>query len=173
MIAVCVVTVVVLVLSVVVNGIAVSAVVVVVDVIALGAVIVGTIVIVDAVIIAAITVTVNAVAISVIDVAIFIRAVTIATIDIGIGIEDCLEAVVKNFPAPKDADDEPLRALIFDSWFDPYQGVVALFRVFEGNPATGYPIVGMTWMLVYKKYEAEKLPAVTRSVLMAILPSHR
>jgi phosphate transport system substrate-binding protein len=36
----------------------------------------------------------------------------------------------------------------------------ANFRVFEGNPAAGYPIVGMTWMLVYKKYEADKLPAV-------------
>jgi phosphate transport system substrate-binding protein len=36
----------------------------------------------------------------------------------------------------------------------------ANFRVFEGNPASGYPIVGMTWMLVYKKYEADKLPAV-------------
>jgi phosphate transport system substrate-binding protein len=34
------------------------------------------------------------------------------------------------------------------------------FRVFEGNPTAGYPIVGMTWMLVYKKYEADKLPAV-------------
>jgi phosphate transport system substrate-binding protein len=36
----------------------------------------------------------------------------------------------------------------------------ANFRVFEGNPAAGYPIVGMTWMLIYKKYEADKLPAV-------------
>jgi phosphate transport system substrate-binding protein len=36
----------------------------------------------------------------------------------------------------------------------------ANFRVFEGNPASGYPIVGMTWMLIYKKYEADKLPAV-------------
>lgn len=36
----------------------------------------------------------------------------------------------------------------------------ANFRVFEGNPASGYPIVGMTWMLIYEKYEAEKLPAV-------------
>jgi phosphate transport system substrate-binding protein len=34
------------------------------------------------------------------------------------------------------------------------------FRVFEGNPKAGYPITGLTWMLVYKKYEAEKLPAV-------------
>ena len=55
----------------------------------------------------------------------------------GIGIEDVLEAIVKYFPAPKDADQEPLRALIFDSWYDPYQGVIALCRVFEGKIAKG------------------------------------
>lgn len=55
----------------------------------------------------------------------------------GIGIEDILEAVVKYFPSPKEADGDPLRALIFDSWYDPYQGVVALCRVFEGKIAKG------------------------------------
>lgn len=58
----------------------------------------------------------------------------------GIGIEDILEAVVKYFPAPKDADTEPLRALIFDSWYDAYQGVVALCRVFEGQIVKGTKI---------------------------------
>ncbi|MFZ9594830.1 MAG: translation elongation factor 4 [Bdellovibrionia bacterium] len=58
----------------------------------------------------------------------------------GIGIDDVLEAVVKYFPAPKDADDQPLRALIFDSWFDPYQGVIALCRVFEGKISKGTKI---------------------------------
>jgi GTP-binding protein LepA len=51
----------------------------------------------------------------------------------GIGIDDVLEAIVKYFPAPKEADDMPLRALIFDSWYDSYQGVIALVRVFEGS----------------------------------------
>lgn len=55
----------------------------------------------------------------------------------GIGIDEILEAVVKYFPAPKDADQDPLRALIFDSWYDPYQGVVALCRVFEGKISKG------------------------------------
>lgn len=64
------------------------------------------------------------------------RAV-MASAKAGIGIEDVLEAVVKNFPAPKDADDEPLRALIFDSWYDSYQGVIALCRVFEGKISKG------------------------------------
>jgi GTP-binding protein LepA len=58
----------------------------------------------------------------------------------GIGIEDVLEAVVKYFPSPKDADNDPLRALIFDSWYDPYQGVIALCRVFEGGLKKGTKI---------------------------------
>jgi GTP-binding protein LepA len=59
----------------------------------------------------------------------------------GIGIEETLESVVKYFPPPKDADNEPLRALIFDSWFDPYQGVVALCRVVEGIIKPGMKIL--------------------------------
>ncbi len=55
----------------------------------------------------------------------------------GIGIEDILEASVKYFPPPKNTDDQPLRALIFDSWFDPYQGVVTLARVFDGTVKKG------------------------------------
>ena len=55
----------------------------------------------------------------------------------GIGIDDILEAIVKYFPAPKDADNDPLRALIFDSWYDSYQGVIALCRVFEGKISKG------------------------------------
>ncbi|MBY0469986.1 translation elongation factor 4 [bacterium] len=51
----------------------------------------------------------------------------------GQGVDEILEAVIKYFPSPKDADQEPLRALIFDSWYDPYQGVIALCRVFEGS----------------------------------------
>ncbi|MCM2323720.1 MAG: translation elongation factor 4, partial [Oligoflexia bacterium] len=58
----------------------------------------------------------------------------------GIGIDEVLEAVVKHFPAPKDADEEPLRALIFDSWYDSYQGVIALCRVFEGKITKGTKI---------------------------------
>ena len=76
----------------------------------------------------------------------------------GIGIEDCLEAVVKYFPAPKDADDEPLRALIFDSWFDPYQGVVALFRVVEGKIKPGMKV---KLIHVVKEYEVQKVGVFT------------
>jgi GTP-binding protein LepA len=50
----------------------------------------------------------------------------------GIGIDEILEAVVTKFSPPRDSDNEPIRALIFDSWYDSYQGVVALCRVFDG-----------------------------------------
>ena len=49
-----------------------------------------------------------------------------------IGIEDILERVVRDVPPPKDKSKDPLRALIFDSWFDTYQGVVVLVRVVDG-----------------------------------------
>ena len=74
----------------------------------------------------------------------------------GIGIEEILEGVVKNFPAPKDADDEPLRALIFDSWFDPYQGVIAFCRVFEGKIQKGKKI---RLHHVGKEFEVQRIGA--------------
>src|SRR5881396_2553222 len=51
----------------------------------------------------------------------------------GIGIDDILEAIVHLVPPPKGSPDDPLRALIFDSWFDPYRGVIILVRVIEGR----------------------------------------
>lgn len=51
----------------------------------------------------------------------------------GLGIEDILEAVVARVPAPQGSADAPLRALIFDSWYDSYRGVVMLVRVMEGK----------------------------------------
>ncbi|HLE00344.1 MAG TPA: translation elongation factor 4 [Bdellovibrionota bacterium] len=58
----------------------------------------------------------------------------------GIGIDEILEGVVNYFPPPKDADGDPLRALIYDSWYDSYQGVIALCRVFEGKLTKGMKI---------------------------------
>src|ERR1700683_3664583 len=51
----------------------------------------------------------------------------------GLGVEDVLEAIVKRIPAPKGSSDNPLQALIFDSWFDIYRGAVVLVRVMEGH----------------------------------------
>ena len=53
----------------------------------------------------------------------------------GLGVEEVLEAIVRRVPPPRGAADAPLRALIFDSWFDSYRGAVMLVRVVEGRIA--------------------------------------
>jgi GTP-binding protein LepA len=58
----------------------------------------------------------------------------------GIGIDEILEAVVEKVPPPKGDPDAPLRALIFDSWFDPYRGVITLLRVIDGKIRLGQKI---------------------------------
>jgi GTP-binding protein LepA len=55
----------------------------------------------------------------------------------GVGIDEILEAVVAQVPPPKGNADAPLRAMIIDSWFDPYVGVVMLVRVVDGRLAKG------------------------------------
>jgi GTP-binding protein LepA len=58
----------------------------------------------------------------------------------GQGVPDVLEAIVKRVPPPKGAPERHLQALLFDSWFDPYRGVVVLARVFEGRLRKGQNI---------------------------------
>jgi len=58
----------------------------------------------------------------------------------GTGVPDVLEAVVHLVPPPPGSPEAPLRALIFDSWFDPYRGVITLLRVFEGRLRLGQRI---------------------------------
>ncbi len=72
----------------------------------------------------------------------------------GIGTKEILEAVVKKIPPPKGDTEAPLKALIFDSWFDSYQGVVMLVRVFEGKIKLGMRIQLMS---TGKTYEVKKL----------------
>ena len=58
----------------------------------------------------------------------------------GLGIEDILEAIVARIPAPKGDPDAPLQALIFDSVFNPFRGIIAYYRVFNGSIHKGQQV---------------------------------
>ncbi|MEN9567008.1 MAG: hypothetical protein RLZZ69_2204, partial [Cyanobacteriota bacterium] len=60
-----------------------------------------------------------------------------ASAKIGLGVNDILEAIVQQVPPPADTVDKPLRALIFDSYYDAYRGVVVYFRVMDGTVKRG------------------------------------
>ena len=67
----------------------------------------------------------------------------------GMGIDEILEAVVARIPSPKGNPDGPLRAMIVDSWFDPYVGVVMLVRVVDGRLVKGERIKMMASGAMY------------------------
>ena len=55
----------------------------------------------------------------------------------GLGVPELLETVVAELPPPEGDPEAPLKALIFDSWYDSYQGVVVMFRILDGSIRTG------------------------------------
>ena len=72
----------------------------------------------------------------------------------GFGVEDVLEQIVEKIPAPEGDEKAPLKALIFDSYYDNYKGVVILTRIFEGTVRTGDMI---RLMNTGKKYEVTEV----------------
>jgi GTP-binding protein LepA len=76
----------------------------------------------------------------------------------GLGVEDVLEAIVARVPAPKGDAENPLQALIFDSWFDIYRGAVVLVRVMEGRVKNH---VKIKLVAGDETYEVEQLGTLT------------
>ncbi|MBW4659439.1 MAG: translation elongation factor 4 [Drouetiella hepatica Uher 2000/2452] len=72
----------------------------------------------------------------------------------GIGITDILESIVEKVPPPQDTVDEPLRALIFDSYYDAYRGVIVYFRVMDGVVKKGDRV---RFMVSHKEYQIDEL----------------
>lgn len=80
----------------------------------------------------------------------------------GIGIKETLDAIVKKIPPPQNNDHKPLRALIFDSWFDNYKGVVVMVRVFDGVIKPGMNIVIVSNS---KEFEVVEVCVLTPKIL--------
>jgi GTP-binding protein LepA len=72
----------------------------------------------------------------------------------GEGVADVLEAIVRDIPPPKGDPDAPLMALIFDSWYDSYRGVIVLFRVIDGSIRPGMKI---RFFNAHRDYQVETL----------------
>ena len=69
---------------------------------------------------------------------------TVCSAKTGLGIEDVLETIVRDVPPPEGESEEPLQALIIDSWFDNYQGVVSLVRIKNGQLKAGERMMVMS-----------------------------
>ncbi|MCB1214603.1 MAG: translation elongation factor 4, partial [Deltaproteobacteria bacterium] len=76
----------------------------------------------------------------------------------GLGVQEVLEKIVKLIPPPQGEDGKPVQALVFDSWFDAYQGVVVQIRVMEGSIKKGDEIF---LMATRKAYVVDKLGVFT------------
>ena len=82
----------------------------------------------------------------------------------GIGIRDVLEAIVKKVPPPGGNEKNPLKALIFDSWFDNYQGVIVLVRLFDGKVKRGTKIMLLAAKKVFEVIEVGIFTPVKKPV---------
>src|SRR5688572_31052316 len=72
----------------------------------------------------------------------------------GMGVDDILEAVINRIPAPKGDENAPLQALIFDSVFNPFRGIIAYFRVLNGTLKKGEKV---KFIATEKNYDADEI----------------
>jgi GTP-binding protein LepA len=84
--------------------------------------------------------------------------VILASAKLGTGIDEILEAIVRDIPPPAGRSDAPLKALIFDSWFDPYRGVIVMVRLIDGQLRRGMKI---RLMAEGQEYDVEDLGVLT------------
>src|SRR6266550_3017720 len=77
----------------------------------------------------------------------------LASAKAGIGVDEILEKIITHIPAPKGIRDAPLRALLFDSWYDSYRGVMCLVRIVDGEMRRGQKIKLMSTGSVYEVTE--------------------
>ena len=81
------------------------------------------------------------------------KNILLASAKIGTGIEEILEAIVTKIPPPQGDPNAPLRALIYDSIFDSYRGVIVNFRIFDGTLREGDKILFMATNMAYEVEE--------------------
>ncbi|MEJ6951125.1 translation elongation factor 4 [Natronospora cellulosivora (SeqCode)] len=88
------------------------------------------------------------------DIGLDVEGAILASAKDGRGIEEILEAIIEKIPEPENTIDKPLRALVFDSFYDPYQGVIAYVRIVDGQIKAGNKI---EMMATAKKYEVDEV----------------
>jgi GTP-binding protein LepA len=82
----------------------------------------------------------------------------LASAKAGIGVEEILDKIITHIPAPSGNPDGETRALLFDSWYDPYRGVVCMVRVIDGELRKGMKVV---FMSTGREYEVAELGVFT------------
>ena len=87
----------------------------------------------------------------------------LASAKMGLGIDEILEAIVERVPPPRDTVEDPLRALIFDSYYDPYRGVIVYFRIMDGKVKSKDKI---QFMAAGREFELDDLGVLTPRQVM-------
>lgn len=82
----------------------------------------------------------------------------------GINIDKVLEQIIKNVPCPKGSEDKPLKALIFDSYYDNFKGAISFVRIFDGEVKTGTKIKMMETGKTYEVTEVGVFTPAMKSV---------